>query len=153
MRSGLICLNWYDWNSVNVFSCIFNDFHSRDWSAWIDTIETWLLRVLPRFFRSGRDWSAWIAGLICLNWYDWNLTEFLSLKSIEVHKSGLICLNWYDWNSIRFPSLKARRSLVGIDLPELIRLKPSAWFRKNMQFYRRDWSAWIDTIETSKGTN
>ena len=39
---------------------------------------------------------------------------------------------------------------VGIDLPELIRLKriPS-WRTPKIDSVGRDWSAWIDTIETS----
>ena len=34
---------------------------SRDWSAWIDTIETYLRNISSNaFLLSGRDWSAWI---------------------------------------------------------------------------------------------
>ena len=62
--SGLICLNWYDWNYTG-FNYTSIRLCSRDWSAWIDTIETW--RILLTLFHSLRR-----SGLICLNWYDWN---------------------------------------------------------------------------------
>ena len=64
--------------------------------------------------------------------------------------SGLICLNWYDWNDL-INSLKFMVILlVGIDLPELIRLKLlTGKMVKDCGKSSRDWSAWIDTIETS----
>ena len=166
--SGLICLNWYDWN-VQICFNKSHDCSCRDWSAWIDTIETshtWVL-FLACFHR--RDWSAWIdtietrkrpisiqvlrsvgidlpelirlkhefvvrrgcdisvSGLICLNWYDWN-DLFLFFLRKAISSSGLICLNWYDWNVVWFQYGFPDLALVGIDLPELIRLK-----RKKME--------------------
>ena len=162
--SGLICLNWYDWNRALV------QMHGTP---------------LPS------------SGLICLNWYDWNifhlyrfcmvtcvgidLPELIRLKlsprsisrvinasvgidlpeliRLKLHtyylyhnlivRSGLICLNWYDWNYINSISLWILCNAVGIDLPELIRLK---LVRTKCALYCfvccRDWSARIDTIET-----
>ena len=62
--SGLICMNWYDWNlSVSI---LFTPSHCR-------------------------------SGLICMNWYDWNIyCSFV--RACWVKLSGLICMNWYDWN-------------------------------------------------------
>ena len=74
----------------NVFLSV-TPFPRRDWSAWIDTIETMSFKV--------------------------NLF-------IHILPSGLICLNWYDWN---FDEMRVTELLV---------------------LQRRDWSAWIDTIET-----
>ena len=92
-------------------------FQSRDWSAWIDTIETFSGET-PRLI------NPFSSGLICLNWYDWNLfIKAMSVSEIVV---------------------------VGIDLPELIRLKQYFSIINKTHFLpRRDWSAWIDTIETS----
>ena len=137
-QSGLICLNWYDWNvSVQIplqviwwevgidlpelirlkrvffFSDRSNFSTSRDWSAWIDTIETIII--------SSDNLISILSGLICLNWYDWN--NVLRYKSDRSsYRSGLICLNWYDWNN--FGNDHSYHDCnVGIDLPELIRLK------------------------------
>ena len=150
--------------STNVWACFWFLNVGRDWSAWIDTIET--LHNLHRLFYrwACRDWSAWIdtietiqgfskitnhllSGLICLNWYDWNMVpvsfswpwtsrrdwsawidtiETLLYNWLQGRDllSGLICLNWYDWN------LSQRCS------------------RSTGSTHCRDWSAWIDTIET-----
>ena len=111
-KSGLICLNWYDWNLM--IDEVWQYFSSsRDWSAWIDTIETLhevlhhegLVHVgidLPELIRlkqgsqlppllclTCRDWSAWIDTIETLT--------TVSLVRLSV-RSGLICLNWYDWN-------------------------------------------------------
>ena len=112
--SGLICLNWYDWNNVITITLLGSSL-GRDWSAWIDTIETVDCFVLISHASYGRDWSAWIdtiethsavvyiptvntSGLICLNWYDWNSDTLCDHASAFISVSGLICLNWYDWN-------------------------------------------------------
>ena len=62
---------------------------SRDWSAWIDTIETIYAICLMIILPLGRDWSAWIDTIETQETLNWQ---------IEKSKSGLICLNWYDWN-------------------------------------------------------
>ena len=95
--------------------------------------------VLPSFLAS---------GLICLNWYDWN-----SLKCGEMNctssPSGLICLNWYDWNNDNGWILDKSFCPVGIDLSELIRLKLCIFATSRLSCSSgRDWSVWIDTIET-----
>ena len=167
----------------------YSDPKSRDWSAWIDTIETspqlfvplWSsLRVgidLPELIRlklfytktlfrwscGRRDWSAWIdtietpsifdffsvfksSGLICLNWYDWNYSAVQALHLpylVGIDLPELIRLkhtSFYSLNSYLYP--------VGIDLPELIRLKQYNYFSSFLVSLCRDWSAWIDTIET-----
>ena len=83
LLSGLICLNWYDWNMVPVsFSWPWTS--RRDWSAWIDTIETLLYNWLQ-----GRDL---LSGLICLNWYDWNLSQRCSRSTGSTH-----CRDWSAW--------------------------------------------------------
>ena len=89
---------------------------SRDWSVWIDTIETSALSqsVVKKLMQS---------GLICLDWYDWNLIFKIGLQWLQ-NMSGLICLDWYDWNFM----------IVSSNI---------------VNEYGRDWSVWIDTIETS----
>ena len=139
--SGLICLDWYDWN-VAMHLCSFSiSSHGRDWSVWIDTIETQFQEFRFLHHKKRRDWSVWIdtietlyghvssseetnmSGLICLDWYDWNVS-FHNGSIFIAAKSGLICLDWYDWNN---------------RIIEIIYVIES----------RRDWSVWIDTIETS----
>ena len=215
--------------------------HSRDWSVWIDTIETILTPVLHRSPLYRRDWSVWIdtietlrfsfwepftyhmSGLICLDWYDWNFlackpaftgvvvsglicldwydwnadTELYPYSSL--YKSGLICLDWYDWNGsiekhnhvivsgrdwsvwidtietlmylqmsfvdhfvgidlfglirLKLTSMVIHHfnlTIVGIDLFGLIRLKPTLYKYREWGKKSRDWSVWIDTIETSR---
>ena len=63
--------------------------------------------------------------------------------------SGLICLDWYDWNPWSIPFWWIGDYYVGIDLFGLIRLKP-LFIKRVIPFHksRRDWSVWIDTIET-----
>ena len=112
--SGLICMNWYDWNA-GFFHESFLRYTSRDWSAWIDTIETILM--------------------IC--------------RKIGLNMSGLICMNWYDWNISSSAHFIITLFRVGIDLHELIRLKQLVFWADDRYFWwGRDWSAWIDTIET-----
>ena len=113
--SGLICLNWYDWN-IRLHNDHHSRLHSRDWSAWIDTIETLSIAT----DNSNHDKS----GLICLNWYDWNSASVGNPHKNVIFTSGLICLNWYDWNLFLCSFTIMQSSRVGIDLPELIRLKP-----------------------------
>ena len=62
---------------------------SRDWSVWIDTIETsvWPLMKFPQ--NTGRDWSVWI---------DTIETTVYQKPICLMNLSGLICLDWYDWN-------------------------------------------------------
>ena len=115
LKSGLICLDWYDWNAKTGIVCP-SVIQSRDWSVWIDTIET----VLELKYCHT---SSIMSGLICLDWYDWNLIS----KTMCITKflwSGLICLDWYDWNVNTFCD------------------------SNNITFSGRDWSVWIDTIET-----
>ena len=88
-KSGLICLNWYDWNANRLMSACAAA-AGRDWSAWIDTIETQSLTILPVKIK--------VVGI--------DLPELIRLKLVAVisalavfAKSGLICLNWYDWNA------------------------------------------------------
>ena len=71
--------------------------YCRDWSAWIDTIETSIL--LP-FCNESKSIGS---GLICLNWYDWNNKKTTIYKYWKLG-SGLICLNWYDWNFLTYMS-------------------------------------------------
>ena len=162
--SGLICLDWYDWNGsahlnptttlpqvgIDLFGLIrlkhrkprlgFHDFAGRDWSVWIDTIETKHSRFPVRWwFHVGVD----LFGLIRLK----HITD--STKITGDNGSGLICLDWYDWNSILGSSIvfcnrcrdcsvwidtietspvglpRSRNRVVGIALFGLIRLKPS----------------------------
>ena len=140
-KSGLICLDWYDWN----FLWVENFWYvktGRDWSVWIDTIET-------TAGISDKSSACLMSGLICLDWYDWNVWLFLytlvapSIVGIDlfglirlklfqgtnefnfnISMSGLICLDWYDWNHIICCYY--------------------IWLHLG-----RDWSVWIDTIETS----
>ena len=88
------------------------------------------------------------AGLICLNWYDWNTAIITNSKCISW------CRDWSAWIDTIETHMCYRTlhhpSLVGIDLPELIRLKLYIPFNNGSVFITgRDWSAWIDTIETS----
>ena len=113
--SGLICLNWYDWNML---------FHSPIFIppllVGIDLPELIRLKLVPIRLTSpwlcpGRDWSAWIDTIETSWWF----------------------LHWPSENE------------VGIDLPELIRLKHACFNYWTIRLNRcRDWSAWIDTIET-----
>ena len=165
MLSGLICLNWYDWNYEYV-ECKKSAYDCRDWSAWIDTIETTCILDLIYVHLISRDWSAWIDTIetckdgeggwsACLvgidlpelirlkpwrsskkkDWLklsrDWSAwidtieTDFGDEETTKaVTSSGLICLNWYDWNTWTF------------------------FLHTFPKLNRRDWSAWIDTIET-----
>ena len=131
-------MNWYDWNYVLVLM-VFSTISRRDWSAWIDTIET------SSEFNSSII-SSTVSGLICMNWYDWNHTQcrvccLCTAVGIDLHElirlkllrdidlafayiptSGLICMNWYDWNYTLNNILNIIVG-VGIDLHELIRLK------------------------------
>ena len=116
LTSGLICLNWYDWNWYVFHLVRWNDC-CRDWSAWIDTIETiYIIKTINHHTVVGID-----------------LPELIRLKPL----GNLLLLLHH---------LK-----VGIDLPELIRLKPASIVLSftNAKPMGRDWSAWIDTIETS----
>ncbi len=137
-RSGLICLNWYDWNpapfvlavtttlvGIDLFGLIrlklcHRNFQllryipGRDWSVWIDTIETsipWMskpninavgidlsglirlkrVRVEDVYSRHRRDWSVLIDTI--------ETKLFKSLSLSRIWPSGLICLDWYDWNN------------------------------------------------------
>ena len=63
---------------------------SRDWSAWIDTIETTVPFPPERYISP--------VGI--------DLPELIRLKLklkvqyvTDLGMSGLICLNWYDWNT------------------------------------------------------
>ena len=114
-----------------------------------------------------------MSGLICLNWYDWNLAystnPFSFLTQVGIDLPELIRLklenqrrNYCHFTvvGIDLPELirlkleNQRRNychftVVGIDLPELIRLKPTVLhFMKKSYVTCRDLSAWIDTIET-----
>ena len=137
--SGLICLDWYDWNSYRRI-LVYLLLRSRDWSVLIDTIET---------VSKAKDIiKPFLSGLICLDWYDWNhiVTDFawprelqrrdwsvlidtietgeITIFSTEdINMSGLICLDWYDWNH-------------------------TYWLLQRCVKHRRDWSVLIDTIET-----
>ena len=160
--SGLICLDWYDWNvgtpalancsisSVGIelfglirlklleFLPILRFLTCRDWSVWIDTIETTSVTDLPSRIRWGRDWSVWIdtietqtvpdwvrhsqwSGLICLDWYDWNIPinkELDCVPFVGFDLFGLIRLKLsYEKDCIFHPTF------VGIDLSRFIRLK------------------------------
>ena len=90
------------------------DASCRDWSAWIDTIETRQLSESPRHV-------VLESGLICLNWYDWN-SQLVKSSFFTSFESGLICLIWYDWNPISIPSNSYSTS-VEIDLPDLFKRK------------------------------
>ena len=141
-ESGLICLDWYDWNIVATPFRFVTERTRRDWSVWIDTIETYLHNNVTNHTNHSRDWSVWIDTIETL---------------------------------VTVASVPAKNPTVGIDLFGLIRLKPrlisavfeefttcrdwSVWIDtietmhwlkllKNSIFSRRDWSVWIDTIET-----
>ena len=70
--------------------------------------------------------NIFTSGLICLDWYDWNVSSLFFELNTELNLSGLICLDWYDWNEIGLST--NHQALI----------------------YSRDWSVWIDTIETPK---
>ena len=115
MWSGLICLDWYDWNTIFApFPLVW--LFRRDWSVWIDTIETQVLKQLI--------FPPVNVGI--------DLSELIRLK----------LRNYFLPNN--------HLMLVGIVLSELIRLKQVKvfccyfWYL----FKGRDWSVWIDTIET-----
>ena len=113
----------------------------RDWSAWIDTIETSIKDVnkviveitvgidLPELIRlKPKEPQSWSHNRVQVGI---DLPELIRLKLYRWFKtwlprqmSGLICLNWYDWNFVLLCN-------------------------KIKNHYRRDWSAWIDTIETT----
>ena len=140
-KSGLICLNWYDWNGSR-YSLVCRSLFSSgliclNWYDW-NLIEV-----------SCRGYVKHSSGLICLNWYDWNVS-LVKCKNHYLWMSGLICLNWYDWNIPTMSVSWMFLLIVGIDLPELIRLK--RYQKKKKLCWKnstsRDWSAWIDTIET-----
>ena len=156
--SGLIRLKLYHHLSKP------SKFYCRDWSVWIDTIETMdhniILRILIR------------SGLICLDWYDWNMCFFYRARNkcfcrdwsvwidtietgtsyetrvVPVLMSGLICLDWYDWNAVIAIIIYLWEIQVGIDLSGLIRLKLYETLSPTAGVKSRDWSVWIDTIET-----
>ena len=139
---------------------------SRDWSAWIDTIETFsygwfwcylhqvgidlheLIRLKPLFILNSYIVEHIYVGI--------DLHELIRLKHSSIKPcqavlglSGLICMNWYDWNICSSPT-SFTRAIVGIDLHELIRLKPKLISEfVCITKLCRDWSAWIDTIETT----
>ena len=118
--SGLICLNWYDWNEYCTLQIHFHVYPSRDWSAWIDTIETEYSTEHVFTLTISRDWSAWIDTIeTILNqrmqyvlptgrdwsaWIDTIETVALSSLAFSLYWSGLICLNWYDWNLYILPN-------------------------------------------------
>ena len=113
-KSGLICLDWYDWNLMRTIM-----YNHNFWIVGIDLFglirlkrlkEISLISFLPR------------SGLICLDWYDWNMHQPLC-SSRQSHQSGLICLDWYDWNMVSAVGVYFNWP-VGIDLFGLIRLKP-----------------------------
>ena len=136
--SGLICMNWYDWNNDS-WNSITHIWIGRDWSAWIDTIETEQFNVMLWTVMKCRDWSAWIdtietryhewtlkyftlSGLICMNWYDWNTTKH---RSMVINTNGRDWSAWIDTIETTYAFIKLFTGhLVGIDLHELIRLKP-----------------------------
>ena len=112
-------MNWYDWNPEHA------DFleqlaEGRDWSAWIDTIETICRQLIVNNAKSA-------SGLICMNWYDWNSPLSALQVFEEPTSSGLICMNWYDWNFSEHDIGIDLVAEVGIDLHELIRLKHHAY--------------------------
>ena len=88
----------------------------RDWSVWIDTIET-LFTVTSVPDRNN------VVGI--------DLFGLIRLKLKDTLASAL------------------KDIFVGIDLFGLIRLKQPYRFNIFRQFHSRDWSVWIDTIETS----
>ena len=136
----MICLDWYDWNLMSL-STWLKFSHCRDWSVWIGTIETYSYNGLLRGIRTQ-------SGLICLDWYDWNTHIIPPLHRVILMKSGLICLDWYDWNRATISS-DSTNIIVGIDLFGLIRLKlDKCIILPNWLNTCRDWSVWIDTIET-----
>ena len=112
--SGLICMNWYDWNQSD--SCAYESLHdcSRDWSAWIDTIET-MATASINFFLLG-------SGLICMNWYDWNSVHYDTFASVFFY----VGIDLHELIRLKHTPIKLNKKplfIVGIDLHELIRLK------------------------------
>ena len=109
VASGLICLDWYDWN-LDYISNSTETSCGRDWSVWIDTIETHVV----------------------LNWR--TLFCHVGIDTIETRISTTrykSCLQRRDWT-------------VWIDTIETHAV--SDWWI--LFYHRRDWSVWIDTIET-----
>ena len=169
-KSGLICLNWYDWNLV--FSCFvaLTGSTGRDWSAWIDTIETQKKSTIFQVLYKK-------SGLICLNWYDWNSCAASSpsalnlrrdwsawIDTIETMQYGhviqvhLRCRDWSAWiDTIETMTLLVNPAFVGfvgIDLPELIRLKPFSFWTLSSNHDRSgliclNWYDWNFSLGTS----
>ena len=137
--SGLICLDWYDWNPQNLSPHVLSSTSGRDWSVWIDTIETGLL--LPPWHRRhhvGIDLSELIRlKLLTFRQIDScpmvgiDLFGLIRLKLLLVTGGHIIHLNVginLSW-LIRLKLVGSRNSYVsviwvGIDLSWLIRLKP-----------------------------
>ena len=126
---------------------------SPDWSAWIDTIETFQFVQWISLTYHRRDWSAWIdtietslfcllifpviswSGLICLNWYDWNAS---SSNAFSHSSSGRDWSAWIDTiETLSLTFVQHTLLMVGIDLPELIRLK---------QFQGNNWLLFLDQV-------
>ena len=112
----------------------------RDWSAWIDTIETQVSMNNTEITGLRRDWSAWIdtietdeedaegdnAGSVGID-----LHELIRLKHSNVNTipiTNLFSRDWSAWiDTIEtletIFNIQLDYSNVGIDLHELIRLK------------------------------
>ena len=112
--SGLFCLDWYDWNVLSPAPLVLAVI-SRDWSVWIDTIETWLPGTASkRTTIVGID----LSGLIRLKRHKFSSNVNTSLH-VGIDLSGLIRLKLKD-----LVIAGGYSSHVGIDLFGLIRLKP-----------------------------
>ena len=111
----------------------------RDWSVWIDTIETLV-------HRHSQTVPFPPSGLSCLDWYDWNYWNFSQYSGswlVGIDLFGLIRLKRHLWRICQVVFVE-----VGIDLSELIRLKLKLCLIEFATANGRDWSVWIDTIET-----
>ena len=112
--SGLICLNWYDWNTES--------FHRRKTDVLVGIDLPELIRLKRKFIRYHM-FSCPVVGIDLPELIRLKHNKFITRQQLNNAMSGLICLNWYDWNYI---------NLYALTDPNLC----------------RDWSAWIDTIET-----
>ena len=115
LGSGLICLDWYDWNNFS-FLILKNAF-------FVVRIDLFGLIRLKQSEHSLDLGLQIMSGLICLDWYDWNvLTHSRSFSWV------LYCQDWSVW----------------IDTIETLRIP----FVYRFHILCQDWSVWIDTIET-----
>ena len=90
--SGLICLDWYDWNEAKL-PTYWGKYPRRDWSVWIDTIETDFGDCCISSSKKSRDWSVWIDTIETSKLVLFSTTD----TQVGIDLSGLIRLKHILW--------------------------------------------------------